>query len=84
MLQIPIPLQVVQLVNTACWLTEMMAMPQLSEILLSHTSRMVILAGLIRSSLEVNNTAGLKDTLTLNITVTAVDDPPAIQSTRCH
>ena len=30
--------------------------------------------------LEVNNTAGLKDTLTLNITVTAVDDPPAIQT----
>ena len=30
----------------------MMAMPQLSEILLSHTSRMVILAELIRSSLR--------------------------------
>jgi hypothetical protein len=30
--------------------------------------------------LEVNNTAGLKDTLTLNITVTAVDDPPSIQT----
>ena len=30
--------------------------------------------------LEVNNTAGLKDTLTLNIIVTAFDDPPAIQT----
>ena len=30
----------------------MMAMPQLSEMLLSHTSRMVILRGLIRSSLR--------------------------------
>lgn len=28
--------------------------------------------------LEVNNTAGLKDTLTLNISVTAFDDPPSI------
>ena len=30
--------------------------------------------------LEVNNTAGLKDTLTLNITVNPVDDPPSIQT----
>ena len=30
--------------------------------------------------LEVNNTAGLKDTLTLNVTVTPVDDPPSIQT----
>ena len=30
--------------------------------------------------LEVNNTAGLKDTLTLNFTVTPVNDPPSILS----